>query len=204
MIHYIISKYVKWIQSVRNSKNRKRLTNKSPSIISANCIGCLISHWLQLPFNSPFVNLYIEKDEYIELLENFDLFISSTLTEVNDCNVTFPVGQIIGIKIYFMHYKIFQDAKDAWERRLKRIDKNNLGIIFPNLTRGDDKIIERFERLSFKNKIAFSDYPYDSPSVCYIKNWKLNENQGLFHTCNYFTGKRIIDNFDYVSWINKF
>lgn len=170
MIHYIISKYVKWIQSVRNSKNRKRLTNKSPSIISANCIGCLISHWLQLPFNSPFVNLYIEKDEYIELLENFDLFISSTLTEVNDCNVTFPVGQIIGIKIYFMHYKTFQDAKDAWERRLKRIDKNNLGIIFPNLTRGDDKIIERFERLSFKNKIAFSDYPYDSPSVCYIKN----------------------------------
>lgn len=38
-------------------------------------------------------------------------------------------------------------------------------------------------------------------SGCYIRNWKLNENQGLLHTSNYFTVKRVIDNFDYVNWI---
>lgn len=47
-----------------------RLKNKEFSLIANNCNGGFILHDLGLQFRSPFVNLYINPNDYIFILEN--------------------------------------------------------------------------------------------------------------------------------------
>ena len=47
-----------------NKTFQKRLTNQGMSVISANCVGAFILHDLNQPFNSPFVNLYLDPNDF--------------------------------------------------------------------------------------------------------------------------------------------
>ena len=46
-----------------NKTFQQRLTNQGMSVISANCVGAFILHDLNQPFNSPFVNLYLDPSD---------------------------------------------------------------------------------------------------------------------------------------------
>lgn len=54
---------------------QKKLTNTSPTIISNNYIGGVISHDLILRFNSPMVNLFIKPSDFIFMCENLEDFM---------------------------------------------------------------------------------------------------------------------------------
>ena len=52
-----------------NKTFQKRLTNQGMSVISANCVGAFILHDLNQPFNSPFVNLYLDPSDFVRYLQ---------------------------------------------------------------------------------------------------------------------------------------
>lgn len=54
-----------------------RLKNKDFSLIANNCNGGFILHDLGLKFRSPFVNLYINPDDYIYILQNLPDIMNS-------------------------------------------------------------------------------------------------------------------------------
>lgn len=69
---------------------------------------------------------------------------------------------------------------------------------------GDFTILERFDKLSFPNKVAFSylPIPKELKSVFFIKRYKkYRSTRNLFNTQD-ITGRRFIDQFDYVRFIN--
>ena len=71
---------------------------------------------------------------------------------------------------------------------------------------GDESILERFEKLPFKDKVIFVNKPFPQyKSAFYIRNFE-NEKNGkvntIWRTQNVFTGKRYIDQFDYVAFFN--
>lgn len=120
-----------------NKKNRKRLTNMTPTLICSNCAGGFIYHWLGLQFRSPFINLFLTPEDFVTVLENFDAFINTPIRELKDSDKNYPVGVgAFGIKVYFMHYKSFDEAIAKWNERKKRIDKNNMGIMLTNYVWG--------------------------------------------------------------------
>ena len=107
-----------------------------------------------------------------------------------------------------MHYSNFEEAKQKWDERRMRLgdDINNYGIMLTNWA-GDFAILERFENLPFPHKVAFTYLPVPSSlslkNVFYIRGYKkYHKSRNLFNTQD-ITGRRFIDQFDYVKFINE-
>ena len=141
---------------------QKELHNSKPSIISSNCIGGIMYHDLGLLFSSPTVNLFFKHDDYISFLENLEGFLSCSPKEIKLDGYNYPVGELtykeITIKLFFMHYKTFEEAYAKWEERKKRIDFNNLFIVWEvALENGPEKdLLNRFLKLDYKNKVLIT------------------------------------------------
>lgn len=200
------------LHSLINWRNRIKLTNKTPTIIASNCTGGFLYHWLHLKFNSPFINLWMSNDDFITAMENFDNFINIPLEECHDSGMSYPVGiGYKGTKIYFQHYKTWEEATAKWEERKKRINPDNMVVmlsnfkgILANSDYDDETLIRRFNRLNFKNKIIFVDRPFPQYSNCvYIKDWHPENGVNVFDWNKNDFYKRYIDQFDYVKFLNN-
>lgn len=77
-----------------------------------------------------------------------------------------------------MHYHSESEIRLKWNRRLKRIDRNNMLVKLSDTDEGlfNEEILKRFEALPFKHKVCFTCKPYpQSKSVIYLPEFK---NQG--------------------------
>ncbi|WP_044976733.1 DUF1919 domain-containing protein [Ruminococcus sp. HUN007] len=194
--------YKNFVQERINKNNRDRLINQRPTLVCSNCTGGFLYHWLKLEFCSPFINLYLTPNDFITMLEDFDNFLEYGIKEVKNSEYDYPLG--IGLHdelIHFMHYNSFENAIDAWNRRMHRFDKNNMGIMLTNF--GEDiELLKRFEQLPYKNKVCFTSELYpEYKSAYHIKGYDPKKGKNLYATQS-ITGKRYIDQFDYVEFIN--
>ena len=186
-----------------NSKQKKKLKNKDISVIASNCNGALILHDLGVRFNSPFVNLWIKPKDYIKLLKNFDRYMAADLSEIFEDGITYPIGKLDDISIYFQHYDSFEQAKETWDERKKRIDKTNLFVLFTDRDGCTYEDLVEFDSLPY-NKVVFTNKPYpEIKSSFYIKGFENLESVG--HCYEYMPGRIIkyYDQFDYVKWFNE-
>lgn len=206
----LIRKFINWRHECINKANRRRLTNHTPTLICSNCTGGVVYHWLGLEFRSPFINLYMDNDDFLTAMENFDEFIDGEITEDRTTDKSYPIGiGIHGERIHFMHYSDFDTAIRKWNERKSRIDKNNMAIMLTNFGVGCNKIgggktfiIQRFNNLPFKHKLIFSGTNIDAPNVIWLTGYdKVKSTKNIFGTQS-ILGKRYIDQFDYVDFIN--
>lgn len=186
-----------------NRLHRKRLTNLHPTIIASNCIGGFIAHDLKLRFNSPFVNLYLMPQDFINYLGNIDFYQHQELVFIQT-EKKYPVGKLADIEIHFMHYHSEQEAREKWQQRTARMDLNNLFIIMTDRDGCSYDNLREFDRLPFENKVVFThkDYP-DIQSAFKISGFEQQQMVGDLFEYEAFGGKRYYDQFDYVSWLNK-
>lgn len=199
--------YIGKLQNKINVNNRKRLINASPTLVCSNCTGGFLYHWLGLRFNSPFINLFLWPKDFVCALENWEEFISSEITEVAS-NAYYPVGQIITrggvVHIHFMHYNSFNEAIIKWNERKARMEKDpdKIGFMLTNWE-DDISILKRFSKLPFRNKIAFTPgVNYNIPCTYNLKGLeKIKTPKQVYYTQK-FNGKRFIDQFDYIEFIN--
>lgn len=201
-VNYIKNK----LQDYINKKNRRRLTNTTPTIISSNCTGGFLYHWLGLEFKSPFINLYMTPEDFLTAMENFDVFIKTPICEMKENKYDYPVGVgAFSTKIHFMHYSTFEDALISWENRKKRIDMNNIWVIMSNWGGHRIEQLERFDKLPFTNKVVFTDREFSEyKSAFCLKGYDCkNGHNGNVYATQKITGKRYIDQFDYVSFFNQ-
>lgn len=187
-----------------NYRNRKRLNNKDLSLISSNCNGAFILHDLGIRFNSPFVNLYMLPKDFLKMLHNLKRYMSLELVEVVEDGISFPIGELEDIRIYFMHYSSFDEAKSKWEQRKDRINYDNLFVLFNDRDNCTYDDLRDFDVLPYKNKVAFTHKPYpELKSAVYIHGF---ENEDMVGDCFEFVpnriGRKYYDDFDYVGWFN--
>jgi len=144
----------------------RRLKKKEFVIISKNCWGGQLYHWLGIPYNTPFVGLFLFGPCYIKLLEQFDYYIQQDLVFIEHSRYKthlkhkYPIGLLGDLEIHFQHYSTQEEVRDKWKRRLKRMnlvaDKDNFYFTICERRETNKKIIKRFHKLPFKNKISFS------------------------------------------------
>ena len=138
------------------NKQRELLKNKDFTLIANNCNGGVLSHELGLRFNSPLVNLFINTEDYVKYLKNFDYYNSLTLSFVTDDTKSYPIGKLDDVTIDFVHYKSNEEAEQKWEERKKRINKNNMFIIFTEQNDCTEQCLKEFDNLPFENKVVFT------------------------------------------------
>ena len=200
-----ISKYYRaFLRTALNSENKKRLSNTNFTILCNNCVGGVILHELGERFNSPTVNLFFGAEDYIKFLEKLDYYLSRTLVEVQS-DKGYPVAKLDDITIYFMHYPSFDEAKRTWEKRVKRINKDNMYVIMVQQTRCTENLLEKFDNLPYEHKVAFVSKKMENIKCSYYIPFSEQTNGEVRDLCAYkgrFTGRRWIDDFDYVSFLN--
>mgnify|MGYP004584309291 FL=1 len=103
-----------YLRKIINRFNQKKLKNKEFTLISSNCNGCLICHDLNVRFNSPFVNLYLDARDFIKYLKNMKHYNNCELSFINKENIDYPVGMLDDIKLYFVHYESEEQARNKW------------------------------------------------------------------------------------------
>lgn len=138
----------------------KKIKTDIPTIFAPNCWGGLLYNSMGLPFNSPLINMFVDHNDYIKFLKQPEYYLkcSLELSEMiykEELQHYYPIVNCDDIKLYFNHYKTFEDAQNCWNRRKKRINWNNTIVMFYD---ENIQLINEFLKLPYKNKICFSPY----------------------------------------------
>lgn len=156
------------------------LRNNSFTIISNNCWGGFIYQSYKLSYATPTIGLFFMAEDYIKFLSKLDYYLEQTIIEVpsnsskwnyklsHKNNWGYPIGRLDDIEIHFLHYESIEEAKTAWIRRCKRINRKNLLVKFCDQNECSYKYLKEFDSLPFANKICFSvtDYPELESVIC--------------------------------------
>ena len=141
------------------------------SIISNNCWGGVTYHSFQSQFYSPFINMFVGKDEeYLELCQHLPSYLQESLEFVRYGhnpveNFDYPIFRLHGIQFDMNHYRSIEEGEQAWEKRRCRM---NWDDIFVMMYTQDETIPEAFERLPYARKVCFTSFPTEQPSSLYI------------------------------------
>ena len=139
-------------------------------------------------------------------------YLSEELCEDENTPMNYPVG-ILGsedreIRIYFMHYASFSAAKAKWRERIGRIHWDNLYFIMTDREGCNEDLAREFDALPYEHKalLTYRDFPGMKSAV------KLSPHKAVSHDnepplvlsyCSRFSARRIIDTWDYVSFLNS-
>ena len=186
-------------------RKRRLLKNHDFSLIASNCNGACILHDLGLKFNSPFVNLWLEPNDFIKMLKSLHHYMSCDIEFIKEEGIDYPIGLLDDVKIYFQHYKNEDEAKLKWKERVARLNYDNLFIMFTNKDGCTLDNLKEFDNLAFAHKVVFVHKPIPSiKSAFYIKGFENHDAVGtLLDYRNPYSVKKYFDDFDYVNWFNS-
>lgn len=160
-----------------------RVKNRNITIISNNCWGGFMYQRYNIPFNSPFIGLFLFAPDYIKLLKDFKNLINKDLKfiefskskyydEIKLNNHIYPIA-LLGkdIEIHFLHYDSIEEANIKWRRRCKRINWDNIIFKFCDRDGCTESHIDEFLSIEFKHKICFvadSKYSKKGSDIIYF------------------------------------
>lgn len=183
---------------------KRKLKNKTATIISSNCNGEFIYYDMNLRFLSPTINLSFDMNDFVKFLENMEWYLQQPVRRYEDDRFSYPTGMIGDIEIRFNHYKTFEEAVEKWEERKQRINWDNLFILAIDGDGCTYESMQKFDKLPYENKVIFTHKPYpEIKSSFYIKGFEEEEGVGvLLYFKKQFFIRRFLDDFDYVTFLN--
>jgi uncharacterized protein (DUF1919 family) len=146
------------------------LNNFNFSIISDDCWGGMVYQELGLPYNTPFVGMWIVKPDYLRMLKNLQSYLASNLTFKKKPGISYPVGLLGDVEIHFNHYekKSEEQVLELWNRRLSRFNQNNIIVKFcvhdesslQNGAKDNIHLLNEFNAITLDNKVCFTKQDY--------------------------------------------
>lgn len=212
LIRKIYHQTVNYLRISYKKIKRKRLKNTTMTILCNNCTGSIIYHDMKLRFLSPTINLFFNDKDFLTYIEHIKDFEDAELVEIRDEACSYPVGRLISnktdlsVRIDFMHYKSFDQAKDKWFERSKRINYDNIYIIFEGGWHSDD-CLARFDVLNYEHKILITSKETagkTSVNAAVLKVYDNNYHPGMaleYPTTHSY--KRNLDSFNYIKFLNN-
>lgn len=159
----------------------RKLNNTNFTIISNNCWGGTVYEAYNLPKESPTVGMFFMAKDYIEFLSDLKGYVNGKLTFIKPeesrwkdmLQVSgdkrfghYPVGVLSNgkntIELFFLHYHSEKEAREKWERRIKRINWDKLLVKFNDQNGCTEKELQAFLELPFRHKLFFT-----------CKNWNI-------------------------------
>ena len=185
------------------------LNSTDYTIIANDCWAGFAYQKFGHMYQTPFVGTFVVDCCYLKLLKNLRYYLESSLNFTdhskyqklnNKRNRNYPIGLLDNdIEIHFLHENNQTEAAANWERRLKRINWNNLFIKFsdphPYFDSNHYQYLEEFEKLKYSYKVCFTarKYPHLS-SMVFIPNLDENGRQAFDMSQEYF---------DVAAWLDK-
>jgi uncharacterized protein (DUF1919 family) len=213
LIKSILKNIIKMGKKFLDNLKYKKLRELEPfTIISNNCIAGFLYQGFSIKYYSPTVGLQFSQDDFVKFCSDFWDYMNCELEESENKNqeiftslgggeIDFPVGKINDIIIYFQHYKTFEYAKQKWNERKLRINRDKLFFVFVAYNNTSIETIKRFESIPFKNKLIITNDPiYISPISFALHNGK---NPWYERTNKKISSKRYYEKYNFYDWIIK-
>lgn len=108
---------------------------------------------MEMEFFSPTINLFIKEPDFVRFVLNLKKYLQCELEIWWE--EEYPVGKIGDVYIYFMHYNSCKEAKEAWERRKKRINFDKILVLATDRNGFTDQMYEKWKEIPY-NKLLFS------------------------------------------------
>ncbi len=152
------------IQAVSTKWDRAKYNPKDFVIISNNCWGAEVYQRLGVQYNTPFVGLFVCGPDYVKMLNNLEHYLKAGLkfkrsTNFFDTLPDYPIGDLDGIEIHFVHYTNEAEAREKWTRRAARMlqekDRSKYFLKICDRDFADEDVIKAFHKLPYPNKISF-------------------------------------------------
>ena len=112
-----------------------RLIKNPVTIITDDCWGGYVYHYLGLEFSSPLINTFWDKTEYAKFIQKPLFYLKTDLSMVREGDLKagiYPIGRLGEqgdyVEILFVHCSSFAEAKQQWDRRRKRINTENIFV----------------------------------------------------------------------------
>ena len=196
----------------KNKNYRKKLKNHNFTILCSNCIGGVLYSRLGERFESPTINIRMSNKDFCNFIVYFDYYINQDIKNNGPDKDNNPTGIIMGdgkgipdIVIFFVHYSSFEEGRNKWNERKKRIHRNNAYIMMydcDGVTYDDLKKIEAFK---CNNKVIFT--PNKNLDIDWSFYVNAEKNHGYlpeFYLMRNIIGDTPIERtFDFVSFFNK-
>ena len=193
-----------------HSEARARLDReliRDASIIAVNCCGGEISNALGLRFNSPFVNISMERNAFAEMCADMDRYLSGSFSAENRGGVVFGTLEAEGaapVSMTFPHDSDPAETEGNWERRIRRLNPDKIILITDD--KGlDEEHLRMFAGIDCFRKICLTSRKdwADKYECCRL----LKEYEGRPQTGTYqakaFNGLHKFENmWDYVGFLN--
>lgn len=158
---------------MRVHRNRQLLVNRDLSIISQNCIGGVFCHDMQLEFRSPTINMFMEAEDYIKFVCNLEHYLNAEL--ILRWGEEYPIGILDDIKLMFVHYNTCQQARQAWERRKKRVDLNKVLVLAADRDGFDEAVFAKWQSVSYPKLLFTARKEYSKhPDSLYFPKYQAN------------------------------
>jgi uncharacterized protein (DUF1919 family) len=144
------------------ARMKTQLHEQEFSIISQNCIGGVLYHDMELPFLSPTVNLYFTGPDFVRFVLNLDYYLKLDLVMAWD--ETYPVGYLEDIEIRFMHYHTCEEARQAWNRRKARINRDKILVLCTDMEEFTEEVFAQWQKIPYPKILytanaAFAEHP---------------------------------------------
>lgn len=152
-------------------KENRNIIGNDITIISNHCWGAYLYKTLGIQYNSPFIWLSVEDNDYKKLVSNFNEYMDNvnSLEVIFDEKLGYPVGTLKDIKLQFIHYKTCDEAYEKFISRTLKINKDNILL---ECTTSNKNIIETILASSFEKKLIITDIEYKSNNVYSFTEWK--------------------------------
>lgn len=170
--------------------------NSSFTIISNNCWGGHVYRYFDIPYQSPTVGLYFFADDYVRFCYSIQDYLNKKLCFIKANESKYadilkernelhkPIGLLGDVEIVFLHYQTQEEAYDKWNRRLSRIDWNNLFFKFSEQNFCTLDHLQTFDKLSTNRKFCFVSKDYDLESQIIFRDY-LDQGQVPNDTTNF-------------------
>ena len=196
------------------SKFRERNKNLDFTLIARDCIGGILYHQLGLKFLSPTINLFFTPEDFNYFCLNLKEYIDGKLEEFKDDSIPYPVGLLTPktgqpIKVHFMHYKTFIEAKQKWNKRKERINWDNIFVVSSccystEVETLNDKIISDWNKIKYPKVILVDkEYGFDDEFVV-EKNPRCKDFAWLLYApSKTITWKRTFNKYNFIRFLNR-
>ncbi len=194
------------MKEVRRRFDREHL--EDISIISTNCVGGEISYLLNLGFRSPFVNISMNRREFVQLASELKRYMELPLqvrkNENGSCTGVLEGAGLPAVTIHFPHDSSPVTVVRNWERRKSRINYDRLVLIVDDrgLTEED---LELYDRIPAFRKICLTasrEYARRYGWCHQIRAYEGEKMAGKYNAKSADGLWKFTKLWDYVSWLN--
>lgn len=168
-----------------NWERYMKILENPPTLITEACYGGYIYNQLGMQFFSPFINTRISENDYLKLINNVAFYLSQNLEAGNDVQkiediqpkigediswgkMGYPIAMLGDLELHAIHAKDLKSYMDEWERRMQRINWDNIWIL---MIIENEEILEKFKAIKYEKKIGIYYRETDCEQIITLKEW---------------------------------